>query len=183
MKLAVLFPGIGYTCARPLLYYAGKLAAQRGYEVLPVDYGELPRDVKDSPERMRLAFDLACGRVGAALARVDWAAQEDVLFIGKSIGTAVATRYAAQNDINTRFVLLTPLAQTFDGLAGEAIAFHGTADPWADTGAIKAACDRRGIPLHVTEGANHSLETGDVEADIKTLADAMRAVGQFLEQR
>ena len=25
MKLAVLFPGIGYTCARPLLYYAGNI--------------------------------------------------------------------------------------------------------------------------------------------------------------
>ena len=74
MKLAVLFPGIGYTCARPLLYYAGKLAAQRGYEVLAVDYGELPRDVKGSSERMRLAFDIACRRAGAALGRVEWAA-------------------------------------------------------------------------------------------------------------
>ena len=27
MKLAVLFPGIGYTVTKPLLYYAGRLAA------------------------------------------------------------------------------------------------------------------------------------------------------------
>ena len=30
-KLAVLFPGIGYTTDRPLLYYAGKLAEQNGF--------------------------------------------------------------------------------------------------------------------------------------------------------
>ena len=183
MKLAVLFPGIGYTCARPLLYYAGKLAAERGYQILSVDYGELPRNVKGTPERMRLAFDIACERTEAALERVDWAAQEDVLFIGKSIGTAVATRYAARHGLNVRFVLLTPLAQTFDGMAGEAVAFHGTADPWADTGAIKAACEARGIPLYLTEGANHSLETGNVEADIETLSETMRVVRKFIGQR
>ncbi len=183
MKLAVLFPGIGYTCARPLLYYAGKLAAERGYQILSVEYGELPRNVKGSPERMRLAFDIACERTEAALERVDWAAQEDVLFIGKSIGTAVATRYAARHGLNVRFVLLTPLAQTFDGMAGEAVAFHGTADPWADTGAIRAACEARGIPLYLTEGANHSLETGNVEADIETLSETMRVVRKFIGQR
>lgn len=30
-KIAVLFPGIGYTCDKPLLYYTGKLAVARGY--------------------------------------------------------------------------------------------------------------------------------------------------------
>lgn len=32
-KIAVLFPGIGYTCDKPLLYYSAKLAAEKGYEV------------------------------------------------------------------------------------------------------------------------------------------------------
>ena len=38
MKLAVLFPGIGYHCDKPLLYYAAKLAKAAKYEVLPVSY-------------------------------------------------------------------------------------------------------------------------------------------------
>ena len=46
-----------------------------------------------------------------------------------------------------------------------------------------AACEARGIPLYLTEGANHSLETGDVEADISTLAHTMRDIGLFMEQR
>jgi phosphoglycolate phosphatase len=28
-KIAVIFPGIGYTCDKPLLYYAGKFAQEK----------------------------------------------------------------------------------------------------------------------------------------------------------
>lgn len=39
-KLAVIFPGVGYTCAKPLLYYTAQLAGEYGYEVLRLDYGD-----------------------------------------------------------------------------------------------------------------------------------------------
>ena len=32
MKIAVFFPGIGYHCDKPLLYYARKLVQEYGYE-------------------------------------------------------------------------------------------------------------------------------------------------------
>lgn len=32
MKAAVFFPGIGYHCDKPLLYYSRKLAQECGYE-------------------------------------------------------------------------------------------------------------------------------------------------------
>ena len=32
MKVAVFFPGIGYHCDKPLLYYSRKLAQECGYE-------------------------------------------------------------------------------------------------------------------------------------------------------
>ncbi len=35
-RLAVLFPGIGYHCDKPLLYYSAKLARAAENEVLPV---------------------------------------------------------------------------------------------------------------------------------------------------
>ena len=37
-KLACLFPGIGYTCDKPLLYYSWKMLAAGGWEVIPVTY-------------------------------------------------------------------------------------------------------------------------------------------------
>ena len=32
-KLAVIFPGIGYTAYKPLLYYSRRIAANFGYEI------------------------------------------------------------------------------------------------------------------------------------------------------
>ena len=40
-KIAIVFPGVGYTKDRPLLYYAGKLAVKHGYELRFVDFSGL----------------------------------------------------------------------------------------------------------------------------------------------
>ena len=37
-KLAVIFPGMGYHNDKPLLYHGKKLAKERGYEVVEVNY-------------------------------------------------------------------------------------------------------------------------------------------------
>ncbi|MFR6590493.1 MAG: hypothetical protein ACLURV_10655 [Gallintestinimicrobium sp.] len=37
-KLLVLFPGVGYSTARPLLYYAKRIGQEKGYEVLELEY-------------------------------------------------------------------------------------------------------------------------------------------------
>lgn len=44
------------------------------------------------------------------------------------------------------------------------------------------ACQERGIPLYLTEGANHSLETGDVRKDVQTLALTMARNDSFLRE-
>ena len=47
-KLAVIFPGVGYTCTKPLLYYTASMAAERGYEIIRLDYGQ---DIHTFPGR------------------------------------------------------------------------------------------------------------------------------------
>ena len=37
-KIAVIFPGVGYTKDRPLLYYSAKIAANCEYELRFVDF-------------------------------------------------------------------------------------------------------------------------------------------------
>lgn len=46
---------------------------------------------------------------------------------------------------------------------------------------IRKACTDRGIPVHTEEGANHSLETGDVIRNIEILMRTMTAVKQFID--
>ena len=56
-KLAIIFPGIGSTCDKPLLYYAEDLAAQSGYECKRIAYA-LPGEtrIRGNLEKMEEAF-------------------------------------------------------------------------------------------------------------------------------
>ena len=178
-KVACLFPGIGYTCDKPLMYYTGKLLKGLGWEVIPVPYSGFFEKVKGDPEKMKHSEELALGQSEEILRDVDWDRYGEILFVGKSIGTVVCNAYAAAHGLRCRRVLYTPLETTFGFECGEAICFHGTADPWAENEMIERRCKAAGIPLYLTEDANHSLETGDVEKDIKELRKVMKIVRAF----
>ena len=177
-NIAVLFPGLGYTCDRSLLYYSGKLMQSLGYEVIHLSYSGFPANVKNDAEGIRQCVAIALERVEEQLKEIDFRTYDDVIFVGKSIGTIVALQYAQNHGVDARYVLLTPLEQTFEE-DNQAIVFHGTADPWARTETIISACKSRSIPLYLTEGANHSLETGDVERDIDNLQQVMGQIREF----
>ena len=179
-KIACLFPGIGYTCDKPLLYYSWKMLKGMGWEVVPVPYSGFPEKVKGDPEKMRLSAEMALEQAEEILRGIAWDRYDEILFVGKSVGTVVCGAYAERHGISCRKVLFTPVEATFSFPLGDAIAFHGTSDPWADTGVIRACCEKQGIPLYETEGANHSLETGDVDKDIRELRKVMKAVREFI---
>lgn len=114
MKIAVLFPGIGYHCDKPLLYYAGKLAAQHGFgEVVRVSYTFDGGNIRGNAAAMRAAFDALYAQAAEALSDVKWEQYEEILFISKSIGTCVAAAYAERNGLAVRHILYTPLKETF----------------------------------------------------------------------
>lgn len=179
-KIAVVFPGIGYHADKPLLYYGARLARAQGYEIRSVRYPALPGGIREDAAKRAEAVRLVCGAAEAQLGGVDWAAYGGVLFLSKSIGTAAAARLAAEHGLAPRQVYFTPLAETFDALTGGGIVFHGTADPWAETAVIRRACAAHGLPLHETEGANHSLETGDVLRDLDILRTVMTRTAEYL---
>ena len=185
-KLAVLFPGLGYHTDKPLLYYSKKLARQEKYEIVEVVYGKMPVNVKGNPQKMKEAFLTALQYAKEQLKSIDFASFEEVLFISKSVGTAVAVAYAEEKGISAGQILFTPLAETFQVVSDDgqifkrAVAFHGTADPWADTKAVRTACEKCGVTLYLTEGANHSMETGNVQTDLLICKDIMEKVSTFL---
>ena len=179
--IAVILPGIGYTCDRPLLYYSGKLARSLGWETVPVPYGGFPPKIRGDRELLTQSAGIALSRTEQALKNIDWKRYARVCFISKSIGTAAAAAYAADRGIDCRHVLFTPLEETFTRPIRRAAAFHGTADPWADTARIGSLCREARIPLYITQNADHSLETGDIALDIRNLQTVMERVRAFLE--
>lgn len=183
-NLAVIFPGIGYHTDKPLLYFSKRLASNAGYEIISVDYKGFPKGVKGSPEKMKEAFLTAMQQTEEMLKDVDFGSYEDVIFISKSVGTAVAASYAADKSINARHIYYTPIAESFRFIQeGSGIAFHGTADAWADTDVIKSECERLSIPLYITPDSSHSLETGEVFTDLNNLDEIMKHTKLYIETK
>ena len=56
MKAAVFFPGIGYHCDKPLLYYSRKLAQECGYEeTIALSYTYDGGNIRGNEEKMQQA--------------------------------------------------------------------------------------------------------------------------------
>ncbi len=173
MKQAIFFPGIGYHCDKPLFYYSTKLCQQAQYEIHQLAYTNLSRSI---PE----AFDQAYAQTEAQLAHVHWDACDEILFVSKSLGTAVAAAYAKRHHISCRNIYYTPLAETFDFAPQPGIVFHGTSDPWAKTAVIKEKCREYSLPLHIIEHTNHSLEVQAHDLSDRTVPSKNHTVLQNL---
>ena len=156
-KLAVIFPGIGYTADKPLLYFGRRIAVEYGYEIRIMDYKGFPPKVKGDRNRMEESFFIALRQAEEMLAGVDFTEYDDVVFIG--------------------------LEDTFRFPIGEAIAFTGDDDPWVgkENSRIPALCEERGIPCRLVPHANHSLESKDVFEDMKELRRVMKETEAFLK--
>lgn len=180
MNLAVIFPGIGYHVDKPLLYYSKKIAKEAGYTVIDVPYGNFPAGVKDSKQKMEEAFLSALEQAEKILEEIDFSEYNDILFISKSVGTAVASAYAGKHGIKTRNVYYTPVGESFLFMKQGGIVFHGTSDGWVDTEVVKVECDKSRYPLYITENGNHSLETGDALADLANLEEIMKITKEYI---
>lgn len=180
-KIAVIFPGIGYHADKPLLYYSSKLARQYGYEIRCAEYGTLPTGVKGDAKKMYAAYEMALEYVTVQLAKIDFTSCSRVLFISKSMGTSVAATYDTKNQIGAGHIYYTPVEASFQAIGTTGIVFHGTADDWAKTEVIKEECKKRGLPLFLTENANHSMETGDALRDLEIMREIMMETDQYIK--
>lgn len=183
-KIAVYFPGIGYHCDKPLLYYSRNTACELGYkDYRNVSYEYNAGNIRGNEEKMKEAYEALLSQSEAKLTDIDWSAYNDVLFISKSIGTIIAASYAEKYGLGkVRHILYTPLAQTFLFAPTHAIAFIGTADPWSDTDEIIRLSNINHIPINVYKGCNHSLECADTLRNIENLKDIMQRTMDFCKQ-
>lgn len=180
MKIAVFFPGIGYHCDKPLLYYSGKIAGQYQYELCRLSYAGLSKSTKDLNKIATEAFEPALAQTEAALKEIDWSKYEDILFVSKSIGTVVACAYAKRHGVKCRNIYYTPLEQTFSFDPQDGIVFHGTSDPWAQTKVIQSECMEHHLPLYVIEDVNHSLEaTDNIRDNLRILTRVMELTESY----
>ncbi|CDD35289.1 putative uncharacterized protein [Roseburia sp. CAG:309] len=185
MKIAVFFPGIGYRFEKPLLYYSKKLAKECGYDTLvDVDYQiRKTANIRGNAKKMQEAFEEACASAEKFLAPISWKEYDEIVFISKSIGTAVAAHFTNFYHLQAKQIYYTPLAQTFLAEPTPGIAFCGTADPWVpEPDAVLCQCAKAHIQSYRIEGVNHSLEGNDTMKNIEILQQVMRRTKEYLQE-
>ena len=131
-KIAIFFPGIGYTVDKPLLHYGRRLAASLGYDIRLLPYGGFPKKVKGDKSKMAESYEMALKQSKEMMADLDLKEYGEILFVGKSVGTIVAAAIASENTEKERIrlVLYTPLEETFSFPFQKAAVFTGSSDPW-----------------------------------------------------
>ena len=183
-RLVIIFPGLGYTADKPLLYYGLNVACECGYQ----DYRKLsfaPRDksnIRGNETAMQAAFEELYKQAVEQLRDIEWGNYDDILFVSKSIGTIIACAYAAEQGIKgVKHVLYTPLKYTYQYKIQTAIAFIGTDDAWSNYQEVVTLSEKAGIPISVFENCNHSLEVvDDVSGNITRLLEIMKITREFL---
>ncbi len=182
-NIAVVFPGIGYHCDKPLLYYSKKVATKNNFEIIEVKYdlSSISGSIKNNREKTEDAIELAFNQVVEQLKEIDFTSYKEIVFIGKSIGTAVAARYNSTFQIDADQIVYTPIPETFIYLEScEGLMFHGSDDPFCDTKFFVDAADALSLTYAVIPEANHSLETGNVAVDIDNLGIIIKSVDKLL---
>lgn len=72
-KLVIIFPGIGYHCDKPLLYYAKKLAKEHGYEeIVSLKYSYTGKNIRGNEKKMQEACDILYQQAEKQLELIDF---------------------------------------------------------------------------------------------------------------
>lgn len=160
-KVAVFFPGTGYTCDRPLLRRCALRYAELGYQLIKLNHDGI--DFR-SMERVEDALDAARLRVTEQVKDIDFSQYGDVVFVAKSLGTAVAPWLDEKMNAKARHLFLTPIPPALPFLSGPdrvIAAVIGSEDPHLSAETLQHHCEQRSIPYMIIPGVGHNLEYPD----------------------
>jgi pimeloyl-ACP methyl ester carboxylesterase len=188
--LAVLFPGLRYTCDMPLFFYSHKILLEQGYDVLQIraDYTQNAFETA-SPDRQIdwLGAD-AQAAIKAASEQREYLYH---LYVAKSIGTlALSILLLNQPELRKHpTIWLTPLfrlplvEQAMQQISGPALYIAGTHDNTFDADRLAFLQKTTSAEALVFKGANHSLEIpGDLQRSLDILKETTQRTTEFLRQ-
>lgn len=180
--LAVVFPGAGYSCKQPLLYYGIQVLLKNGFQVLAVDkvYGEDPqwRKLASEAEARRVVEMDSIALLTDVARRFPGGVHT---LIGRSLGT-YSIACAIEQDIvqprqivwqtpalGDKWALMRSSGIRSFGILGTADPYHAQAQPYLPEDQI------------VVEGADHAMEVpGDPVRSIEILGRVTQATCDWL---
>jgi hypothetical protein len=187
--LAMILPGLRYSCDMPLLYYPTELFLTLGADVLLVeyDYGRTWEDANLAlEEKLAHLYSDVYAAARIALAQRDYVA---LSVVGKSLGTYAIT-HLLESDLPLKpqaCVYLTPLLANEQSkretirVCPRKLLVVGTADRYYNDTLLAEIIDATQSELLLVEGGDHSLEfPGDIVRSVQALEKVVRRIQEFL---
>ena len=165
-KLVISFPG-GRGAEEPLLYFMAKHFENMDYEKVFVSH----------PISGNISIEALFENAEIQLSEINFDEYEDVVFIGKSLGTIVACQYREMHKINASLILLAPIEGTLPYIKADGnilLVSAGEMDRRLDTNVLQEVCVREGINFYIEPDVGHRMEVkGDLEKDLRIITNVM----------
>ena len=148
--IVVVFPGARGT-EIPLLYYGSKHFEDMGYEKLFIGHSMISQP----------SFEPVFENAYNILKNVNWKDYENVVFIGKSLGTVVECKIKELLQVPAQLILFTPLEETLPFIHKDndvLLVAMGDDDPWLSSATLIEHCKTNEVTWHVENGVGHRME-------------------------
>lgn len=188
--LAMLFPGIGYTCQMPLLYYqTGLFLWSLGADVLWVEYAYNRADFQSMPDSEQ-KDGFSADVTASCKAGLEQRTYPKVTLSGKSLGTLALGHLLTTEPAlsHAQAIWLTPLLndkklrEEIMKARQRSLLVIGTKDAHYDAAHLEEMKTLPHVRIVVLEEANHSLEVeGDVSKSIRLMDRVIQEIERFIE--
>ncbi|MFW9801355.1 MAG: hypothetical protein ACFFFC_01800 [Candidatus Thorarchaeota archaeon] len=188
-KIALVFPGRGYTSQGPLLHYTISLLLENRVSVLSVDYAYWNNQDFNSLEwedRQRWLYSDVEEAYKAAIDQID---AEVRVLVGKSLGTLAIGHLldTFSETRNCKVIWHTPLIK-MPHLVMQITKYHpnsifiiGTSDSHYDKDILNQVKSATAGNLVVVDDANHSMEVpGGVSDSLGVMNEIIEGIRQFM---
>ncbi len=137
----------------PLLYFGAKHYVDKDYEKVFINHPASGNGLEEVYENAK-----------SILNSYDFSEYEDIVFVGKSMGTVVACKLKEELQIDASLVLFTPLKDTLPYIKADnrvALAAAGDNDRFLEWEVLSKHCEAENVPCYIEPGVGHGMEVKD----------------------
>jgi hypothetical protein len=186
--LALIFPGLRYTCDMPLLYYLTQVLLDQGYDVLQLHSDYTTETIKALSPAERLNVMVADAQAALETIYPD-KGYTKLILAGKSIGTLPLAMLISSGALpDAACIWLTPLLHypfVVDAAlqhTGHALFIASRADETFEPDSMEQIKNQPNTNVLVFEEADHSLLShGNTLTSIEIIGQVVHAYIKFLE--
>lgn len=162
--IVISFTGVRGT-EIPLLYYAARFYEDLGFEKILINC------FMANESDYEIVYDAS----RRAVEGLNLGEYENIIFVGKSIGTVIACRIKDELNISAELILFTPIEETLPYIKSSndiILVAAGNQDRWLDSEKLVSRCIAENVKYYIEDGVGHSMEVmNDLKKNLSVVSN------------